>query len=73
MYGSFGNRETKRGEIVKIDSVRDDGRIVIDWGPDYDSKQHADLSVGSKIPRSGPSVIVEITLTDDEATYKVRQ
>jgi hypothetical protein len=35
MYGAFGNRATKKGEIVKIDSVRDDGRIVVGWGPNY--------------------------------------
>ena len=73
MYGAFGNRPTKKGEVVKIDSVRDDGRIVVGWGPDDNSKRAADLRVGAKIPPAGPKVTVEITLTDLEATYAIRQ
>ena len=73
MYGSFGNRKTKKREAVAVPSVRDDGRIVVGWGPDYNSKQTAELGVGSEIPADGPSVIVDVTLTDDGATYSIRQ
>ena len=73
MYGAFGNRVTKKGERVQIPSVRDDGRIVVEWGPDHDSKQRADLHVGPEVPADGPSVTVDITLTDDGATYSIRQ
>ncbi len=73
MYGAFGNRDTKRGEVVEIDSVRDDGRIVLAWGPDYNSKQEADLSVGPSIPEGGPPVVVVVTLSDTEATYEIHR
>ena len=73
MYGEFGNRETKKNEIVEIKSVRDDGRIVVNWGPDFDSKQKADLNVGPSIPSDGPKVVVEIILTDSKATFSIKQ
>lgn len=73
MLGAFGNRATGRGEVVHIPSVRDDGRIILAWGPAYDAKQHADLNVAAEIPSDGPGVVVFVTLTDDGATYSIRQ
>ena len=66
-------QNTNREEVVVVDSVRDDGRIVVSWGPTGVERQKADLYVGSQVPDGGEPVVVAVVLDDKGASFSIER